>query len=201
MLWFFYRHILRRIYASLGIKIGPGRLYVTQESGLEDKILSRDEEPEDEESENSSTTSELEAVEEFPLVPKNLNILAIARDMGNRDGDGKEPITKRLKLEDEQRGFLLYSLAVQENVDSHFGGREMAPQDFSWTADDVSNNLTCAGVIRLFHEIRPFLTINPLDELILRLSKDIKKNPIDLIANVSKISYYLLFKNIFKHVF
>lgn len=137
---------------------------------------------------DEETEEQVNLVQSVSLVSNDLDILAIARDIGKAaGGDVKEHSSKRQKLVVEERAFLWYSLAVQEDVDSYFDHREMRPEDFSWSADDVSKTHSIVGAARLFHEIRPFLPINPLDELILRLSSKLEKKATELIANVVKI--------------
>lgn len=42
------------------------------------------------------------------------------------------------------------------------------PASMSWSFEEVSNNLTSEGLSKMFHELAPFLPINPIDELLER---------------------------------
>lgn len=157
-------------------------LYVNTESGLQNVRFelpggqSSDLEDSDQDHFND------EAVDEKKNLPVHgWNIIKTAHSIG-KDINVSHPPKKRAKL--EEVGFLGYSLAALENVDKYFDNRDMGPLDFSWTAEECCKNASPEDLARLFFEIRPFLPINPLDELIDRLGSTLEGHPCDVIANV-----------------
>lgn len=94
---------------------------------------------------------------------------------------------------DDGRFFLEYSLAVLEDIDSHFGYKSMEPRFLSWSGDEESSDLSNERLARLLYELRPFLPINPLDELTERIAAQCFPEPMDpleVIANGTGRSYF-----------
>lgn len=224
----------------LGIKLGPGMIYVSAESGLQDVCFnpespfctSDDDDVEDpeqmdkcdfnvkglvaegkllvgEEAVDGEVAVDLGEEPEDGVVAEDLGEEPedgeVAEDVGEEPEDwekpvdvGEEPedgeeVAERGKAEmpeemsvDDERCFLEYSLAIVEDIDRYFGGKSMEPNFLSWSGDNDSGDLSDKKLARLFYELRPFLPINPLDELTERIAAECYtevKDPNEVIAN------------------